>query len=249
MVLAAHGSRDPASSATMRELARCVGRVWPGPVVAAFLDFDEPTIADALGSLAAGPVPIVVPALLTDAFHGRVDLPAVLAAAPYASRLAPVLGPDPLLVAALRRRVLALGAGAAGADAVVLIAAGTSDGAARSTVDETAVRLGGLLGVPCRVGYASASGPTAGEAVAACRAAGARRVVVASYFLAPGRLYEAAAGSALGAGAVGVAAPLGSAAEVVSLVVARARSAPSYPGSVGAATKDAPALVPGHSPL
>jgi len=224
-------------------------------VVVAFLDFDEPSIPDALGSLSAGPVPIVVPALLTDAFHGRVDLPAVLAAAPYASRLAPVLGPDPLLVAALRRRVLALSTGSdAPPDAVVLIAAGTSDAAARSTVDETAVRLGGLLGVPCRVGYASASGPTAGEAVAASRAAGARRVVVASYFLAPGRLYDAAANSALRAGAVGVAAPLGSAAEVVSLVVARARSAPPYSGpscsgSVAAATKDAPALVPGHSPL
>lgn len=220
LVLAAHGSRDPSSAATMRALAAQVGRVWPAPVVAAFLDFDRPSIPDALAGFAPAAVPVVVPALLTNAYHGKVDLPGVLAAAESPVLLADVLGPDPLLLAGLRRRLSELDI--ADIDGVVLIAAGTSDPAARSTVDDAAVRLGRLLNVACTAGYASASGPTPGEAVLALRATGAARVVVASYFLAPGRLYTAAAGAAREAGAVAVAAPLGTADEVVRLVVSRA---------------------------
>jgi sirohydrochlorin ferrochelatase len=53
---------------------------------------------------------------------------------------------------------------------------------------------------------------------------GAHRIVVASYFLAVGRLYDAAAASAREAGALGVAEPLGDADELVRLIVGRARS-------------------------
>jgi sirohydrochlorin ferrochelatase len=241
LVLAAHGSRDPASSATMRAVAARAARAWPAPVVAAFLDFDRPSIPDTLVALGRYPAPVVVPALLTNAYHGRVDLPAVLAGAACPSVLAEVLGPDPLLVTALRRRVSELDITAA--DGLVLLAAGTSDAAARSTVEHMAAQLGRRAGMPCVVGYASAYGPTPGEAVVAARAAGANRVVAASYFLAPGRLYTAAADAALQAGAVGVAAPLGAADELVRLVLARAAAAvrPSPEG-----TKKAPVCVPGR---
>ena len=229
LVLAAHGSRDPASAVTMRRLAAAVGRVWPAPVVAAFLDFDQPSIPDALRSLPAAPAPVVVPALLTRAYHGRVDLPMVLASTDVDTRLSPVLGladpyetPDPLLVKALRRRLSEI---ERPFDGLVLIAAGTSDATARSTVDVVAAELGRQLNVACMAGYASASSPTAGEAVAALRATGSRRIAAAAYFLAPGRLYSAAAASARGAGALGVAAPLGAAEELVRLVVARATAA------------------------
>ncbi len=258
LVLAAHGSRDPASSATMRALAARVGRVWRAPVLAAFLDFDEPSIPDALAALpgapgprrvrrgsAAGhahgvpsrklgtpPAPVVVPMLLTSAYHGRVDLPGVLASVPRPVRLAPVLGPDPVLVDALAYR-LSDWDGVAGADGVALIAAGTSEAAARSTVDETAASLGRRLGVSCMVGYASAADPTVGEAVLALRAAGSRRILVASYFLACGLLYSAAAESALRAGAVAVAAPLGGTDELVRLVMTRARAGCSAGATLG----------------
>ena len=222
IVLVAHGSRDPASSATMRALAARVEQVWPAPVVAAFLDFDEPSIPDALVGFRDGTVPIVVPALLTNAYHGRVDLPGVLAQVPQPAVLADVLGPDPLLVAGMRRRLSELDDDF---DALVVVAAGTSDAAARSTVDDMAAELGRQLDVPCRVGYASASAPTPGEAVATLRAAGARRILGAAYFLATGRLYTAAVRSAIDAGAIDVAAPLGPADELVHLVVARAAAA------------------------
>lgn len=229
IVLAAHGSRDPASAATMVRLAAAVGRVWSAPVVAAFLDFDQPSIPDALRRLPVSPTPVVVPALLTDAYHGRVDLPTVLAETDVATRLTPVLGPedptatpDPLLVAALRRRLSELDTPF---DGLALIAAGTSDATARSTVDVVAAELGRQLNVTCTAGYASASSPDGGEAVKAVRATGARRIAAASYFLAPGRLYSAAAASARAAGACGVAAPFGAADELVRLIVARATAA------------------------
>ncbi len=219
----------------MVRLAAAVGRVWPAPVVAAFLDFDEPSIPDALRTLPASPAPIVVPALLTQAYHGRVDLPRVLDSADVATRLTPVLGladpteaPDSLLVWSLRRRLSELDTPF---DGLVLIAAGTSDRAARSTVDVVAAELGRRLNVACVAGYASASSPTAGEAVMAVRARGARHIAVASYFLAPGRLYSAAAASARAAGASGVAAPLGTAEELVRLIVARAKAAQTHPSA------------------
>ncbi len=232
-MLAAHGSRDPASSATMRAVARRVARLWPAPVVAAFLDFDRPSIGeacervtqanpDALSAPPPGSVPVVVPALLTNAYHRLVDLPAVLSAIPHPTLLADVLGPDALLVAALRRRLSEL---EDRPDGLVLIAAGTSDAVARSTVDDMARELGRQLEMPCTVGYASASAPTPGEAAVAVRALGARRIVAASYFLASGRLYHAAAESARAGGAVAVAAPLGATDEIVRLVVARAVAA------------------------
>jgi sirohydrochlorin ferrochelatase len=213
----------------MVRLAAAVGRVWPAPVVAAFLDFDQPSIPDALRSLPGSPTPVVVPALLTQAYHGRVDLPMVLDSTDVATRLTPVLGladptetPDPLLVSALRRRLSELDTPF---DGLVLIAAGTSDATARSTVDVVAAELGRQFNVACTAGYASASSPTAGDAVVAVRAAGAGRIATASYFLAPGRLYSAAAASARAAGAVGVAAPLGAVEELVRLIVARATTA------------------------
>ena len=93
-------------------------------------------------------------------------------------------------------------------DAVVLAAAGTRDAAARTTIEWAAEALSARLSVPCAVAYASAAPPAAGAAVDLLRAAGARRVGMAAYFLAPGLLYDLAAGSAREAGAVAVAAPL-----------------------------------------
>ena len=223
LVALAHGSRDPRSAATIRRLAARVGSAWPAPVTAAFLDFDLPSVPTALRSV--GPA-IAVPCLLTSAYHGRVDVPQVLAEAGVDSRLTRVLGPaepgerpDPLLIAALVRRLSELDTAY---DGVVLVAAGTSYPAARSTVDSAAIALGERLGRPCRVGYASASGPTPAEAVADLRAHGVDRIAVASYFIAPGRLHDVAVASARSAGARAAAPPLGAADEIVQLVLARA---------------------------
>jgi sirohydrochlorin ferrochelatase len=188
-----------------------------------YLDHAGPRPLEVLAALGSRRA-VLMPLLLTAAYHGRVDVPAVFEAArrlPVHVSLADVLGPvSPLLLDGLVRRL-----GDPGFDAVVLAAAGTRDPAARESVAAAAAALGARLGVPAAVAYASAAPPTAGAAVQRLREVGARRVAVSSYFLAPGRLYDTAVGSALAAGAVAVAPPLTDAPELVALVADRVGAA------------------------
>jgi sirohydrochlorin ferrochelatase len=216
VVLVAHGSRDPRAAASTEALTRAVAAARPDwDVHASYLDHSPPRPAQVL---AAVPSAVVVPLLLTSAYHGRVDIPGELATVPDTrTDLTDVLGPaSPLLLDALIHRLPPVEV-----DAVVLASAGTRDAAARATVADAATALGVRLGVPAVASFASAASPTSGEAVAALRAAGARHVGVASYFLAPGLLYDKAVASALEAGAVAVAEPLGDAPALVRLVESR----------------------------
>ncbi|MDH2428352.1 CbiX/SirB N-terminal domain-containing protein [Sphaerisporangium sp. TRM90804] len=236
MVLVAHGSRDARAAAATRALARSVAAARPGlDVRAAYLEHTAPSLDTALGAVSAGGhrAAAVVPLLLTAAYHHTVDIPSVLdrlraGGVPLAARRAPVLGPapggtaDPALVAALCLRLAETGKPY---DALVLAAAGTRDASARSCVAAVATALGERLGMPCVPAYASAAAPGPGAAVAGLRARGARRVAVASYFLAPGLLHDRALASARAAGAVAASAPLGDAPELAALVLARADAA------------------------
>ncbi|GAB2927717.1 sirohydrochlorin chelatase [Micromonospora polyrhachis] len=246
VVLVAHGSRDPRAAAATRGLVRAVAAARPGRTVrASYLDHTAPTPAQVLRELesAGHRRAVVVPLLLTDAYHGRVDVPGAVAAARADGlrmpvRITGVVGPvggtvDELLVAGLRRRLAeSTSVDRMGYDGVVLAAAGTRDAAARRTVDAAAAALGADLALPCLAGYASAALPTVAEAVSHLRAAGARRVAVAAYFLAPGRLYGVAETSGRAAGAVVVAGPLGELPELARLVLARVRSAESVAGNL-----------------
>jgi len=248
LVLVAHGSRDPRAARANAALAAAVRRARPGlRVEMSFLDHTGPRPAEVLLALEAAGArsATMVPLLLTSAYHGRVDIPAALMAArdtglriPVA--VADVLGPvdgvtAPLLLAALRRRLESADRSArvwsdsrapAPLDGVVLAAAGTRDETARATVEAVAVELSTVLGgVACHVAYASASTPTGTEAVCALRDGGARRIGVASYFLAPGLLHENVVTAARFAGAEVVAEPLGGASELARLVLARAAAA------------------------
>jgi sirohydrochlorin ferrochelatase len=261
VVLVAHGSRDPRAAASTSSLALAVQRARPEWTVrASYLDHAGPRPLDVLAAL-PGPRAVLVPLLLTAAYHGRVDRPAVIREAaallPIRVTATDVLGPaSPLLLAAVSHRLLAPvpsrsrpsrsgpsvadlsvagsgagglgvagpgvgGLGADGLDAVVLAAAGTRDAVARQTVADAAVALGERLGLRTAVAYASGPGPRADEAVSGLRAAGARRVGMAAYFLAPGLLYDASVDAARSAGAVAIAEPLGDAPELVRLIGAR----------------------------
>ncbi|HEX3715580.1 MAG TPA: CbiX/SirB N-terminal domain-containing protein, partial [Trebonia sp.] len=112
----AHGSRDPRAAATVSELlsvvrSRAAARSGLDglEVRAAFLDHCAPSLPQVLGSLDR--TAVVVPLLLTAAYHSKTDIPAQLAAARDASagavdvRCASTLGPQPLLDAALERRL------------------------------------------------------------------------------------------------------------------------------------------------
>ncbi|TDO40399.1 sirohydrochlorin chelatase [Paractinoplanes brasiliensis] len=223
VVLVAHGSRDPRAAESTQALARAVRLAHPEwDVHAAFLDHAGPRPLDVLRAL-PGRRAVLVPLLLTAAYHGRVDIPAVVdeaAGLPVDVTLADVLGPSAALTESLVRRL-----DPAGLDAVVLAAAGTRDPVARETITWAADALSARLSVPCLAAYASAAPPDPGAAVGRLRASGARRVGVAGYFLAPGFLYDLAVRSALSAGAVSVAAPLGDDPGLVRLVASRVLAA------------------------
>nr|WP_281371822.1 CbiX/SirB N-terminal domain-containing protein [Petropleomorpha daqingensis] len=85
-----------------------------------------------------------------------------------------------------------------------MAAAGSSDPRAVADVERTAALLQWGRSGPVTCGYGSAATPSVPDAVAAARAAGATRVVVAAYLLAPGHFADKLAA----AGADAVTAPL-----------------------------------------
>lgn len=236
MVAVAHGSRDPRAAATVTALLDAVRALRPDvPVHAAFLDHAPPTPDQVLDGLARDGhgEAVVLPLLLTAAYHSKTDLPGVLnrvrARHPRLRlRTAGTLGPHPLLVRALERRLSDAGAEPGDPDtAVVLVSAGSSDASANATIARLARQWrprGWRDVVPA---YASATGPKPGEAVAALLEAGAPRVAVASYFLAPGHFTDKVRDEALAAGAAAVSPALGAAPEVAELIVRRYGEAPA----------------------
>jgi sirohydrochlorin ferrochelatase len=212
-------------------------------VRAAFLDHCAPSLPQVLASLAPNRTETaetrnqcaVLPLLLTAAYHSKADIPAQLAAAVAAHPgldvvSAGTLGPHPLLVAALERRLREAGVavdspGERAATSVVLAAAGSSDPSANATIAALAARWQRERGWGAVVpAYASAAGPRPEEAVraAAARSAGAApRVVVATYLLAPGYFADKIRDAALGAGACLVSGVLGAAPEVADVVIER----------------------------
>ncbi len=203
VVVAAHGTRDPAGVVVAHQLVGALRARLPGrSVVLAFVDVLGPTVREVVASV-PGPL-TVVPAFLTSGYHVRTDLPREVAATGRSDvTVTAALGPHRLLVGAMGDRLRA--AGWRRGDTVVLAAAGSSDQHAVADVGAAAGQLSAELGRRVRVGFVATGVPGVAPLVAGLRAAGAARVAVASWLLAPGlfhrRLTEV--------GADVVAAPLG----------------------------------------
>jgi sirohydrochlorin ferrochelatase len=104
---------------------------------------------------------------------------------------------------------------------VVLAAAGSSDPAANATVARMARTWKTQGWWDVRPAYASATDPTPAEAVRTLQAEGAPRVVVASYFLAPGHFADRVRAQSLAAGATTVSPVLGPAPELAAIILDR----------------------------
>ncbi|MFE9093441.1 sirohydrochlorin chelatase [Streptomyces sp. NPDC007264] len=240
LLVVAHGSRDPRHAGTVHALVRRVRSLRPWlRVETAFLDFNVPSVPGMLTSLAAQGVRDVValPLLLTRAFHAKADIPAVLRNAPPGLRVrqADVLGPSPLLLRALERRVYEAGLGPAdkSSTGVVLASAGSTDPEAIAVIADIARewRLTGWCAV--RPAFASASLPRTEDAVRELRALGCARVAVAPYVLAPGFLPDRIARGAAEADVL--AEVLGPAPEVARLLLERYDAARTpVPAAMGA---------------
>lgn len=211
LVLTAHGSADPRSAATTRAVAEQIGLLRPDlRVRVAFCEKSTPNLRDVLAGL-DGPA-IVTPLLLASAYHARVDIPALIAAAgaQFPVSQAETLGEHPRLVRVLHQRVTeCVGDSEHDRTGVLVVAVGSSD-------TEANTRTGGVADTLGRdhhwaaVGLAFATGPapSVSEGLDRLRDLGARRLVVAPWFVAPGRITDRLTATVHASGAE-MAGPLG----------------------------------------
>lgn len=226
LVAVAHGSRDPRSAATISSL---VDRVrWLRPdldVRLAFLDLCAPRLDAVLTSVAQA---VVVPLLLGRAYHADVDVPGAVSRAVAARPrldviVADVLGPDPRLESVALRRLAEVGVSPTDPGfGVVLAAAGSRCVPSNTAVTAVAHRLSQCTSWRVAPAFACAARPTVADAIATQQAGGARRLAVASWFLAPGLLPDKVARLATVTDPQAVlAAPLGTDDGVASLIADR----------------------------
>jgi sirohydrochlorin ferrochelatase len=227
LVAVAHGSADPRASATVAELAEVARERSPGlDLRTAFLGHAPPSLPQVLSTVEADREVAVLPLLLTAAYHSKSDIPRMLARSPRPRvSYGATLGPHPLLLRALERRLAEADPSAfqdPARTAVVLAAAGSSDPEANATIAQLAAQWRARTGwFAVRPAYASAAEPSPAVAVAALLRAGAPRVVVATYLLAPGLFADRIRQWSLAAGAAAVSPVLGACAEVADVVLDR----------------------------
>lgn len=222
LVLTAHGSIDPRSAANAHAVAAEIASQRPGlDVRVAFLERSAPHLRDVLTDDA-----VVVPFLLADAYHAQVDIPAAIdESGARRVRRADVLGEDPRLLSVLRDRLTEADVSLDDSDVGVVFAAVGSSRPDANRQTACAARAF-ATGTAWHVGAAFVTGPrpTVPTAVRQLRRAGARRVVVAPWFLAPGTLTDRLADVAAAHDTV-VAPPLGAHPLVAATVLDRYDSA------------------------
>jgi sirohydrochlorin ferrochelatase len=245
LVAVAHGSADPRAAATIGELMSLVARraadrgLSVPDLRVAYLGHAAPSVPQVMRTFGPDTQITVLPLLLTAAYHSKTDIPRVLARA-GTTRLnvtygAP-LGPHPLLLRALERRLPETAFENRAQTGVVLAAAGSSDPAANATIAGLAAQWQAAAGWfavrPAAAGGQGSSAAAGGQgstapahAVTELLRAGARRVVVASYLLAPGLFADRIRDASLAAGAAEVSPALGAVPEVADVLLDRYQEA------------------------
>jgi sirohydrochlorin ferrochelatase len=184
-VLLAHGSPDPRSAVVVRAAAEQVAARLAGTqVVAAFLDHDTPALAEAVGGDDVQGDVVVLPLLLSAAFHARVDVPAAVAALDRPVRLLEPLGHPAGVLDALLAEV-------ADGGAAVVVAAGTRVEAERLAFAEAVAASAARTGVTAYAAFATGPGPSLAETLVP-------GATVVPWLLAPGRLLDAVRAEAWG---------------------------------------------------
>ncbi|RAO39334.1 Sirohydrochlorin cobaltochelatase [Micromonospora saelicesensis] len=198
LVVVGHGTRSAAGVEQFAALVeRVSGRGDIGDVEGGFIELSRPPLTDAVGALVARGhrALVALPLVLTGAGHGKGDIPAAMAREQQrhpglSYRYGRPLGPHPLLHEALEQRIDAALAGADRAGTwVALIGRGSTDPDANAEVAKVARLLWegrGYAGV--EPGFISLASPSVPAVLERLRRLGARRIVVAPYFLFAGVL-------------------------------------------------------------
>jgi sirohydrochlorin cobaltochelatase len=205
LLLAAHGTTDQAGVDAFAALAERVGQLAAADgtrVAGGFIELSEPPLREAVAGLAgASPGPMVaVPLMLSAAGHAKGDIPAALARErtrhPGVSfTYARPLGPHSALLELLADRIAAVSG--PDAPAVLLVGRGSTDPDANADVVKTARLLWEGRDYPlAETAFVSLARPDVAQGLERCRLLGARRIVVARYFLFPGVLPDRVADQA-----------------------------------------------------
>lgn len=209
LVLTAHGSADPRSSANARAITGHLRRLLPETDVrVAFCEQNAPDLRTVLAEVRPGAV--VAPLLLASAYHARTDIPGLIAEAGADVLQADVLGEDARLLQVMRQRLTELGVSRFDAGlGVVLVSVGSSHPQANARTAALAGALSeGTRWSGVQVAFATRPEPSVAEAVDRLRAGGAERVAIAPWFLAHGRITDRVVDFARRA-AIPMAEPLG----------------------------------------
>jgi sirohydrochlorin cobaltochelatase len=244
LLVAGHGTRDPAGVAAFAALTSRVaaaGGADGTDVAGGFIELSAPPIRDAVAALAGqGHRDVVaVPLMLSAAGHSKGDVPAALAreAARHPGmtvRYGRPLGPHPVLLRLLADRVAAVGDGddTEVPPAVLVVGRGSTDPDANADVCKVSRLLWeGRDYQFTETAFVSLARPGVAEGLERCRRLGARRIVVARYFLFPGvlpdRITAQAQEYAAGHPELDVRCTdvLGDCAEIAALVAERYREA------------------------
>ncbi|MCT1986251.1 sirohydrochlorin chelatase [Dermacoccus abyssi] len=216
LILVAHGTASERGRRVVIDLVEAVRRRRPElDVTDAYVDVQEPRVADVVAELAPRfDEVVVVPLLFCGGYHVRVDVAKAVDAWPNA-RSTGALGPSRLVAQLLARRLD--DAGVRPGDAVVMAAAGSTRPEAAADARAQGRLLAEVRGGPVDVAYGSAGTPAVPDAVSANRDRPGARVAVASLLLGEGHFFDKLRRS----GADVVTEPLGAAPEVVEQVLRR----------------------------
>ncbi|GAA5514184.1 hypothetical protein Dcar01_02937 [Deinococcus carri] len=214
IVLAAHGSRDPASAAQFEQLAARVRALDPDRVIThGFLEFNAPTLDEAAReAVAAGAREVVlVPGVLLAATHAKNDLPSELNALrqefpDVTFHYGAAMDLHPALLEVCRERLIEAEAAAErevrrDETLLLLVGRGTTDPDANGDVHKLARFLEEGLGYGASlVCYSGTAKPDLPTGLARAARLGFARVVVLPYLLFDGvlarRVREAVAAAA-----------------------------------------------------
>lgn len=180
LILLAHGSPDPRSGKAIQEFAAKIQNRLDLSTEVAFLDHEKPTLSE----IARHNVPenvLVVPMLLSKAFHARFDVPKAMKEAGLTQILPPIGHPFDLLTALIR---------VAGPH-VIVAAAGSTDKAARQLFQD-AVKLASIKsGINAEPAFVTGSELGLQSQLLAMKQSPSTDIKIIPWLLAEGRLLDA----------------------------------------------------------
>lgn len=190
VILLGHGSRDPRASDAVRGLADAMPEHGVHFTThAAFLDHNRPTLQEVVNGLPAIETDvIVVPMLLSQAFHAKSDVPQAIQQLQTKRK---VRTTQPIGAV----RALATSAAATLQGPMVLAFSGTSDPLAQQDLNALAADLAAERGAPVAVGHVTQAQPDVTTAIASVAAQG-----VLCYTLWPGMFTDRITAAATAAG-------------------------------------------------